>query len=108
MKCLPKKYLETKERKEMWEEAKKILTKIDKTLDFSEVYVVGSFATDKKSPNDIDFAVIAKVKSKKSNISWPIDFIILPENEDKNEYLDFFREYMKKKYKKGSGMVKLK
>jgi hypothetical protein len=108
MKELPQKYLNTKDRKEMWDNAKNIITKIDKELDFSEVYAIGSMISNKKNPEDIDFAIITKVKSSKSNSAYPIDLIILPENEDLKEYLDFFEEYMKKKYGSSFKPIKLK
>jgi len=98
MKQLPKKYLTTKERKEMWDYAKDIIKKIDKSLNFSEIHVIGSYLSNKKNINDIDFAIVTKVKNKKSNKAWPIELIILPENEDTKEYLDFFEKYMKKKH----------
>jgi hypothetical protein len=108
IKNLPKKYLSTKQRKEMWSQAKKVLTKVDKELNFSEVYAIGSMVSNKKNPNDIDFAIITKMKNKKSNSSYPIDLIILPENEDLPNYLKFFEKYMKKKYGTSSKPVKLK
>ena len=108
MKNLPKEYLKDKKRKEMWKEAKQILAKVNKSLDLSQIYVVGSYASKKKSPNDIDFVVVAKTKSKKANNNWPIDFIIVPENEDMAEYLNFFKRYMKKKYGSKSEPVRLK
>jgi len=76
MKDLPKKYLSTKDRKEMWSQAKKIISKVDKELDFSEVYAVGSMISNKKNPNDIDFAIVTKLKNQKSNSAFPIDLII--------------------------------
>jgi hypothetical protein len=48
------------------------------------------------------------MKNKKSNSSYPIDLIILPENEDLPNYLKFFEKYMKKKYGTSSKPVKLK
>jgi hypothetical protein len=108
MKPLPKKFLSTKERKDMWEDARKVVEKADKALDFSEIYVIGSMISNKKIPQDIDFAVVTKVKSKKSNSAYPVDFIILPENEDIKEYLDFLKKYMKKKYGSDAKPVRLK
>lgn len=108
MKDLPEKYLDTEDRKEMWSDAKKVIEKVDKELDLSEVYAVGSMVSDKKDPNDIDFAIVTKVKSSKSNSAYPVDMIILPENEDIDEYLEFFEEYMKKKYGSSFKPVKLK
>ncbi|MBN2459477.1 nucleotidyltransferase domain-containing protein [Candidatus Woesearchaeota archaeon] len=108
MKSLPKKYLATRERKEMWKDAKRIIEKVDKSLNLSEIHVVGSFVSKKKKPQDIDFAIVTKVKSKKSNPAYPVDLIILPENEDIKEYLDFLKKYMKKKYGKDVKPVKLK
>lgn len=92
----------------MWVQAKRILTKVDNVLKFSEVYVIGSMISNKKNPEDIDFAIITKVKSKKFNSAYPIDFIILPENEDLQEYLHFFEKYMAKKYGRSFKPVKLK
>jgi len=108
MKDLPKKYLSTKDRKEMWSQAKKIISKVDKELDFSEVYAVGSMISNKKNPNDIDFAIVTKLKNQKSNSAFPIDLIILPENEDLPDYLQFFEKYMKKKYGSSFKPIKLK
>ena len=108
MKDLPKKYLSTKDRKEMWSQAKKVLTKVDQELDFSEVYAVGSMISNKKNPNDIDFVMVTKLKSKKSNSAFPIDLIILPENEDLSDYLQYLEKYMKKKYGSSFKPVKLK
>jgi hypothetical protein len=104
MKELPKKYLNTKQRKEMWADAKNMITKIDKELDFSEIHVIGSMISNKK-PNDIDFAVVTKAKA---NSAYPIDLIVLPQSANTKEYLKFFDEYMKKKYGKGFRPVKIK
>jgi len=108
MKPLPKKFLSTKERKDMWGDAKKVIEKVDKALDLSEIHVIGSYVSKKKKPQDIDFAIVTKVKSKKSNHSYPVDFIILPENEDIKDYLDFLRKLMKKKYGSDCRPVRLK
>ena len=108
MKNIPKKYLSTKDRKEMWKESKKIIEKIEKSCKFKEVYAVGSMISKKKKVNDIDFVVIAKVKSKESNSAFPVDLLILPENVDTKEYLEFFNKYMKKKYGSSFKPVRLK
>ncbi|MBW3015873.1 nucleotidyltransferase domain-containing protein [Candidatus Woesearchaeota archaeon] len=99
----PEKFLTTKERKEMWEDASKILKKIDSEV--SEVYLVGSYASEKK-PNDIDFVIVTKSKNK--NQAYPVDLIVVPDSEDLDEYLDFFKEYMKKKFGKDVEPVRLK
>ena len=108
IKDLPKKYLSTKERKETWSQAKKVLTKVDKGFNFSEVYAIGSMISNKKNPNDIDFAIITKMKNKKSNSAYPIDFTILPQNEDLQDYLKFFEKYMKNEYDPLCKPIKLK
>jgi hypothetical protein len=108
MKELPKKYLSTKNRQEMWKDTSKIIKKIDKELDLKEIHVVGSLISKKKNINDIDFAIITKVKNKESNSAYPVDLIILPDNEDTEEYLKFFEKYMKKKYGSSFGPVKIK
>ena len=103
----PKKLLTTKDRKEMWKEAKLMLTKVDKALGISEAYIVGSFASNKKRPADIDFAIVTKVKKKSS--AWPIDFLILPESgENTKVYLNDMKKWMKKRYGERVDIVKLK
>jgi len=69
---------------------------------------MGSYSSSKKNPEDIDFAVVVKVKKKSTNLSLPIDIILVPENDDVEEYLDFFSKYMKKKYGSDSKSHRLK
>ena len=107
MKKLIKGFLFNEDRKRMWKDAKKTIEKIDSSLNLSEIYVIGSFASKKKTPDDIDFVVVTKTSNKKSNQAYPVDLIVLPENEDTKEYLGFFRKWMKKKYG-SSGLTKLK
>ena len=92
----------------MWIDAKKVIEKVDKSLNLSQIHVVGSYVSKKKKPQDIDFAIVTKVKSKKSNLAYPVDFIILPENEDTKEYLDFLQKYMKRKFGGNAKPVRLK
>jgi len=108
MKPLPKKFLSSKERKDMWKDAKKLVKKVDKALKLSEIHVVGSYVSNKKHPEDIDFVIITKAKGKKPNKAWPVDFIILPESENVKEYLAFFKKYMKKKHGADAKPVRLK
>jgi len=105
---LPKSLLNTKDRKEMWSEAKEILTKIDKSLDISEAYVIGSYASSKRRPCDVDIAVVTKVKNRKKNSAWPIDIVIIPENEDTKKYLEDISKWMKNRYKKETKIIKIK
>ncbi|MBW3004084.1 nucleotidyltransferase domain-containing protein [Candidatus Woesearchaeota archaeon] len=104
MKNMPKKYLNTKDREEMWKEAKKILNKLEPDLE--EVYAVGSVISNKKSPGDIDFAIVTK--SKKQNPCFPVDLLIVPQGEDAKEYLEYIEKYMKKKHGKAFKPVRLK
>ena len=102
---LPKELLKTKARKEMWKEAKKIISKVDKKIGLKEAYVMGSFTSKKKRPADIDFAIIIKTKNNSS--AWPIDLLILPDNVNKNKYLKDLKQWMISRNGKSS-MVKLK
>lgn len=104
MKDIPKKYLNTKDREDMWKEAKKILSKLEPDLD--EIYAVGSFTSDKKSPGDIDFCIVTK--SKQKNPTFPVDLLIVPQGEDAKEYLEFIEKYMKKKHGNAFKPVRLK
>src|SRR3989338_10755908 len=102
----PKKLLKTKDRKEMWKEAKEILNKINKSLDISEAYVIGSYASNKKRPCDVDIAIVTKVKNRPKNSAWPIDIVIIPENENKDKILQDINKWMKNRYKKSTEIIK--
>jgi len=107
MKELPKRYLSSKARKDMWRDAKKIITKLDKALDFSEIYVDGSFVSKKNRPADIDFAIVTKL-AKRNKKGWPIDIVILPAGEDSEYYLKDIKKWLKNRYGKECVPVRLK
>ena len=103
---IPKRLLKSKQRKEMWKEASRMLKKLDKQFNFSEIYAVGSFVSDKKRPADIDFTVVTKME--KNNSAWPIDIVIVPKTDDSNYYIKDISKWMKQRYKKGCEPIKLK
>ena len=103
---IPKALLKTKQRKEMWRDASRIVIRLDKKLGFSEIYAIGSFVSKKKRPSDIDFALVTKIK--KDNSAWPIDLVIVPEGDNTEEYLKDICKWMKRKYKRKCKAIKLK
>ena len=106
---IPKELLSTKDRKELWMEGKGILRKVDKALGISEAYVIGSFASKKRRPADIDFAIAVKVKKRGKNNAWPIDFVIIPDGASMKSYVDDLKEWMGQKFgKRRIRVVKLK
>ncbi len=105
---IPKKLLKTKDRKEMWKEAEQVIKKIDRTLDISEAYVIGSYASNKKRPCDVDIAIVTKVKNRAKNSAWPIDVVIIPENEDTERILSDINKWMKNRYKQSTEIIRIK
>lgn len=103
---IPKNLLSSKQRKEMWKDASKIIAKLDKKLKFCEIYAVGSFVSKKKRPADIDFTLVVKTKSKE-NPCWPIDIVIVPKSDKTNFYLKDIEKWMKSRYGKVK-IIKLK
>lgn len=106
MKDLPEKYLQTESRKEMWREVKPLMEKIVSVAQPKQIHAIGSMLSNKENPDDIDFAMIVQV-SKKSKCSYPIDIILVPEDEDLDVYLKFFEKHMADKYGKESKPVRL-
>ena len=103
---IPKKLLNTKQRKQMWKDGSRIVKRLDKILNFSEIYAIGSFFSHKKNPYDIDFTLVAKIK--KDNNAWPIDLVIVPEGEKTKKHIKFCEDWMNKKYGKNAKVIKLK
>ena len=103
---IPSKFLGSKRRKEMWKDASEIVKKLDQELNFSQIYIVGSFISKKKRPADIDFTVVAKLKHKKA--AWPMDIVLVPEGDKMDFYLNDINKWVKTRYKSKCGMIKLK
>lgn len=106
MKKAPRKLLSTRQRKDMWKDAVKLLNKLDKKINFSEIYLIGSFVSKKKRPADIDFCVVTKGINNSS--AYPIDIVIVP-NCDKTEvYIKDIKKWMKKRYGQCCKPIRLK
>lgn len=107
---LPKELLNTKQRREMWKNAKIVLGKIEKVLPVSSVHLLGSFTTAKIRPQDVDVIVLVSTKSKgKKKEKWLVDFQIVPDNDYGEWMLEECRKWMKHKYgAKKSAVIKLK
>jgi hypothetical protein len=103
---IPKKLLSSPQRKEMWKDASKIIKKLDKSIKFSEIYSIGSFVSKKRRPADIDFTIVAKIKSK-NNPCWPIDIVIVPKSDKTDIYIKDIEKWMKSRYGKVKA-IKLK
>lgn len=96
----PKKLLTTKYRKDIWNTIKPNLQKMLNNLPVKEVYVMGSFSTKKRRPADIDFLVIFKTKSQKTNEKWSFDFVVMPDNEHGDFVFKDVEKWMCQKYGK--------
>ncbi|MBW3022742.1 hypothetical protein KY308_01400, partial [Candidatus Woesearchaeota archaeon] len=77
---IPKKLLNSKYRKEMWDNSKKIINKIEKSIPISSAYLVGSFSTKKKRPADVDFIILLNTKSRTKS-KWSVDIVISPDGK---------------------------
>jgi hypothetical protein len=108
MEKIPKRFLKSKFRKEMWCNSYKILKKIEKILPVSSVYVLGSFTSKKKRPADVDFIILLKTKeSNKSN--WSADIAFVPDNKYGEKILKDASLWVKQKYgAKKFAIIKLK
>jgi len=106
-KC-PHKFLKSKYRKEMWDNYKKVINEVDKKVPISEAYLLGSFASNKKRPGDVDLFVLVKTK-KHNHKKWAVDLEIAPDNKFGDEALEDLKKWMKQKYgAKKSGVYRLK
>jgi len=105
---IPKKLLKSKYRKEMWINARKIIKKLEKVLPIESAYLLGSFATNKKRPADVDFILLLNIKDKKTS-KWSIDLVINPNNKHGNIIVEDAKKWMKQKYgSKKSMFIKIK
>ena len=104
---LPAKMMRSKYRKEMWNNVSRILKKIEKTMPITEAYALGSFATKKKRPADVDFILLLKTKSGRAK--WSADLVIAPDNRYGKYLLEDAKLWMKQKYgAKKSEVIRLK
>ena len=101
---IPKKFLKSKYRKEMWINAQKILSKLEKILPIESAYLRGSFTTNKKRPADVDFIILLKIKDKKI-AKWSIDLVICPNNKYGNYVVEDATKWMKQKYGSKEAML---
>ncbi len=108
-KSVPKKLLKTKFRKEMWRNVRNMIEQIEKSLPISHAYVMGSFATKKDRPADIDFIIPLQSKEKRKNAKWSVDLVIAPDNKYGRWGKKDTDKWMKDKYGlKKSALVELK
>lgn len=82
----------------MWQNAQVILSRLNKVLPISSVYVIGSFASQKRRPADIDFVIMLKTKSKNKKEKWSFDLLLGPDNDYGSLQLEDYRLWMKQKY----------
>ena len=106
---LPKKLLTSRYRQEMWGKAQRILKKLEKTLPISSAYLLGSFTTKKRRPNDVDCILLLQMKENNKSSKWSVDIVFAPENRYGRYILDDVRTWMKQKYgSKKSAVIRLK
>ena len=102
-----KKYLNNDYRKVMWKNYEELIKKIETVIPISSAYLVGSFASSKERPADVDLLLFTKTK-KNSNEDWAIDLEIVPDNKFGKEALKDVKKWCKEKYKDKGGVLKLK
>ena len=111
MRNIPKEFVKSKFRKEMWKNASDIIESLEKVLPVKSIHVVGSFATAKKRPADVDLAIVLKTGSKKGNKNkkWSVDMVIIPDNKYGRKVFKDARDWVFEKYgKKKASIVRLK
>ncbi len=94
----PKKLLKSAYRREMWKNVEVIVKKIEKVLPISSVHLMGSFASNKRRPADVDFIVMLQTPEKRKNAKWFVDLVIAPDNKHGKELLEDNKKWMKQKY----------
>jgi len=105
---IPEKLLSNKYRRETWKVVSGILKDIQEALPVASLEVMGSFATKKKRPADVDFIVLLKTK-KGLKKKWSVDFVMAPDNAHGKEVARDARKWMSQKYgAKNFELVKLK
>lgn len=105
----PKKLLTSSYRKEMWKNIEEIVKKVEKVLPISSMHLMGSFASTKRRPADVDFIIILQTPAKRKNSKWSLDLVIAPDNKHGKELLEDNRKWMKQKYgAKKSEVVQLR
>ena len=102
---IPKELLNSKFRRAMWQNAQKTLRRMEKIMPISSVYLLGSFTTAKRRPQDIDVIILVKSGSKKRNEQWSFDMQIVPDNKYGEWMLEECRKWMKRKYGDRKSMV---
>lgn len=106
---IPKELLRTRYRKEMWNNAQRILKKLEKTLPIESAYLLGSFTTPKKRPADVDVLLLLHLKEPKQKAAWSLDLVLTPNNTYGAFVLEDAKKWMKQKYgTKKSAVLRLK
>ncbi|MEK7078155.1 MAG: hypothetical protein AAB911_01165 [Patescibacteria group bacterium] len=93
-----KKLLGSKYRREMWQNSKNIIKKLEKVLPISEAYLMGGFTTKKPRPADVDFIILLKIKDKNHKAKWSVDLVIAPDNKYGQFVLEDGDKWVKEKY----------
>ena len=106
---VPKKLFTSPYRKEMWENARSVVSKVEKAIPISRAYVMGSFTTTKKRPGDVDFIILLQVPEKKRYAKWCVDLVIAPDNKYGQYVLRDEDRWVKQQYGlKNSTIVRIK
>jgi len=106
---IPKRLINSKYRRELWRQSQKTIRKLARVLPISEIYLRGSFTTQKKRPADVDFIILLKTKTRNHREKWSVDFVVVPDNAYGNFILEDAGKWMRQKYgTKKSAFLKLK
>lgn len=106
---VPQKFFTSRYRKDMWENAKKIVKKVEGAIPVKRAYVMGSFSTRKKRPGDVDFIILLQVPEKDKKVKWCVDLVIAPDNKYGEYVLKDEDSWVKSRYGlKRSTMLRIK
>jgi len=76
---------------------KSIESRIEKILPIKEMYLIGSFASKKRRPADIDFVIMLKTDKHKT-AKWSFDLVMAPDNSYGEYVLKDVKQWVKQKY----------
>lgn len=95
-----KQFLQSPYRRRMWRNAKRIADQLEKVLPISSMHLMGSFASTKQRPADIDFIVMLQTPDSRKGAKWSLDLVIAPDNQHGRELLEDNKKWMEQKYGK--------
>jgi hypothetical protein len=105
---IPARLLGSKSRRVMWQNAEAIVKKLEKMMPISEAHLLGSFASKKRRPADVDFIILLKTKVRTKE-NWSVDLVLAPDNKYGKLVLADAAKWVGQKYgRKNSAVIRIK